>query len=347
MDLPGNLLAALYASVDRSGTCEDFLTRLREATGARVTEWWWLPDETGSGCPSLRAWSPDPDIHRTTTDVATAGIAGERCNGCHVVDTGDGLGILGRPCHHDGVELVRVRACPDEGQSGARNLLEALHPHVVRSCELARQIPPSAADAAPIRLPVLDMLNAGVLLVDGSLKVLVMNRYADEVVAAEDAGLVLRDGQLRARVDGAVDQRLQADLGAATRHAPSADMPPSSTILLDRPDLQARCIVRIWPLARADADIPAARALVLITDLHRDPGVSAAALCECFRLTASEGHIATLLLSGQSTKEIAVSLNQRESTVRQHVKSILRKTGTGRQAELVRVLTRAFSVFRM
>lgn len=349
MELPGNLLASLYACADRSGTCEDFLRQLRGATVARAAEWWTLADETGWDYPSLRAWNSDSDIHTPTPELPRTGIADGECDGRRVFDTDDGLAVLAHPCCQQGIEYVRVRAFPDEGHSAARNLLEGLQPHIVRSCQLSGQIEPSAAATAPMRLPVLDMLNTGVLLIDGSLKILVMNHYAEQVVSAEDAGLTLREGQLRAGVDPSVDQRLQAALHAATVGSQSSATLSSNTILLDRPDLQARCIIRVSPLPSTipDANAPGTRALVLITDLQRDPGAPADALRECFQLTVSEAHIATRLLSGQSTKEIAVSLNQREGTVRQHVKSILRKTGTGRQAELVRTLTRAFSVFRV
>ena len=55
-----------------------------------------------------------------------------------------------------------------------------------------------------------------------------------------------------------------------------------------------------------------------------------------YGLTRAEARVARRLVSGASLKEIAAQIDVSHHTVRAHLKSILRKTGTHRQSELVR-----------
>jgi DNA-binding CsgD family transcriptional regulator len=59
-----------------------------------------------------------------------------------------------------------------------------------------------------------------------------------------------------------------------------------------------------------------------------------------FGLTAAETKVAIEIARGGCTAEIASGLNVAEATVRTQLKSILAKTDTHRQAELVGLLTR-------
>nr|WP_255616854.1 helix-turn-helix transcriptional regulator [Aurantimonas sp. VKM B-3413] len=59
-----------------------------------------------------------------------------------------------------------------------------------------------------------------------------------------------------------------------------------------------------------------------------------------YGLTKAEASIAALLKEGVSVKAIAEQRSGSEATVRTHIKSILHKTGTKRQAELVALLHR-------
>ena len=60
-----------------------------------------------------------------------------------------------------------------------------------------------------------------------------------------------------------------------------------------------------------------------------------------FGLTPSEAEVATALALGRSTGEIAQSLGVQANTVLAHVKKVLTKTGTQRQAQLVSLLLRS------
>jgi DNA-binding CsgD family transcriptional regulator len=57
-----------------------------------------------------------------------------------------------------------------------------------------------------------------------------------------------------------------------------------------------------------------------------------------FKLTSTEARIALALVDGKTPKEYAYNARIKESTVRTHVKTIYKKCGVNRQADLVRLL---------
>ena len=68
-----------------------------------------------------------------------------------------------------------------------------------------------------------------------------------------------------------------------------------------------------------------------------------ARLRELFGLTRTEGVVAAALGRGASLEDIAVNMGIGLSTVRSHLKRILAKTGTHRQAEAAALLARSIS----
>ena len=77
----------------------------------------------------------------------------------------------------------------------------------------------------------------------------------------------------------------------------------------------------------------------------RDPEapIAVARLRELFSLTQTEGVVASALGRGASLEDIAANMGIGLATVRSHLKRILAKTGTHRQAEAVALLARSVS----
>lgn len=65
-------------------------------------------------------------------------------------------------------------------------------------------------------------------------------------------------------------------------------------------------------------------------------GIALGAFAEATSLTKAEMELVKMLTSGQSLRSIAGSRGQTPSNIRQRMKSVLKKTGCRRQAELVR-----------
>ena len=71
-----------------------------------------------------------------------------------------------------------------------------------------------------------------------------------------------------------------------------------------------------------------------------DGGARRSRLSSLFRLSSAELDLATGLLEGRTLSEIAVRRGVAVNTLRVQLRSVLKKTGTSRQAELVALLAR-------
>lgn len=79
-------------------------------------------------------------------------------------------------------------------------------------------------------------------------------------------------------------------------------------------------------------------AAVCIADPDHPVELNQAALRDLYKLTPAEIGLASLLANGLTLDEAAEVLDVRRNTVRTHLRQLFGKTGTGRQAELVRLL---------
>lgn len=81
--------------------------------------------------------------------------------------------------------------------------------------------------------------------------------------------------------------------------------------------------------------------LVCVSDLEVRSRLSEQRLREIFDLSPAESRVAAALFEGATPREAAEQLGVSFYTVRGHLVRIFEKTGTGRQAELVRLLAAA------
>ena len=80
-------------------------------------------------------------------------------------------------------------------------------------------------------------------------------------------------------------------------------------------------------------------AVVFISDPEKKPTFRSEILREFYRFTQAETRLAALLADGHSLNEAAELHSVTQETVRSQLKAIFQKTGTKRQAELVRMLS--------
>jgi DNA-binding CsgD family transcriptional regulator len=81
--------------------------------------------------------------------------------------------------------------------------------------------------------------------------------------------------------------------------------------------------------------------LVCVSDLEPRGGLSEERLRQIFDLSRAEARVAAALFAGDTPREAAVRLGVSFYTVRGHLVRIFEKTGTSRQAELIRLLAAA------
>lgn len=84
-------------------------------------------------------------------------------------------------------------------------------------------------------------------------------------------------------------------------------------------------------------------AIVLIRDPERS-NLSLTILQDLFGSTGSEAAVASLLATGRSVDQIATMQGVSRNTARTHLKNILVKAGTNRQAALVGLLLQSVAV---
>jgi DNA-binding CsgD family transcriptional regulator len=99
------------------------------------------------------------------------------------------------------------------------------------------------------------------------------------------------------------------------------------------------CFATLYPLVRSTRD-PFASAVALIVEEPIQPRAAADpdTLSACFGLTSAEARTASAAGTGMAIDDIAALTRTGRETVRTHLKRVLAKTGTVRQAELVALL---------
>lgn len=190
---------------------------------------------------------------------------------------------------------------------------------------------------ASMGLAGLDTLDFGVMVLQADLRVRYANSWAESLVQA-DTHLSLEHGVLRARTEplqGVLTKMLQSAAlggrnGAAAAgswmHITSGGQPVPLIVM---PLVSRQPVEGPWQL-------PAA--MLLMGNSESRSVLDAAVLTSLFGLSRKESIIAIRLAAGETLNEIAEREFLSPHTVRVHIRDTLRKTGTHRQSELVRLL---------
>jgi DNA-binding CsgD family transcriptional regulator/PAS domain-containing protein len=217
----------------------------------------------------------------------------------------------------------------------ATRLFAALIPHLQRAVQLQLRLAglggPREGSAG-----ILNQLLQGVLLVDAEARVIFANRAAEDVLRAGRGLFVGRDG-LRAQIQSET-RRLrriigdcaepQRELGCAPVHLRLTREQGMPLIILVVPHLS--------PFSRINGVRP--QAVLFITDPEATTGMRREWLRKDFGLTPAEAAVATEILKADGLQAAAKRLGVSLTTAHTHLAHIFDKTGTHRQAELVRLL---------
>jgi DNA-binding CsgD family transcriptional regulator len=186
----------------------------------------------------------------------------------------------------------------------------------------------------------LERTGTATLVADRDGRLVFANCLAERLLAAAD-GIAAVAGRVRA-VDRTAGERLARLISAAADTAGRRALSPGGAVALPRGDDRLPLTVLVAPFPAAqDGWGGAYPAAILFLRDPEQPGASGTALQELFGLTPAEASLAAAVASGQSLEMYArwhrISLN----TARTHLKNVLAKTGTARQAELVALLLRS------
>jgi DNA-binding CsgD family transcriptional regulator len=220
-------------------------------------------------------------------------------------------------------------------------LVSSILPHLQRALQIRRRLlTPRIENQAAHE--ALDRTATATLVMSRDGRILLADRKAEELFRDADAIRSVGD-RLAVPCRGASD-RLSALIRGAADTAAGCGTSPGGMLVLERFD-RLPLTALVAPLRPArdglGASLPAA--ILFIRDPEaRCPGGEA--LQALFGLTPAEATIASSLADGKSVAEIATSLGVSLNTVRTHVKSVLAKTSTNRQSQLVGILLRSVAV---
>jgi DNA-binding CsgD family transcriptional regulator/PAS domain-containing protein len=234
---------------------------------------------------------------------------------------------------------VRDRAGVTED---VRRRLASILPHVRRALQIGEDIARSRAETAALA-DTLDGLGAGLFIVDAATRILHTNAAARRLLAAEDV-LCSRGGRLIAS-DPQANRSLRLALAASDD---AMDVMPGPLPLIASDGTHRVGHIRLLkPVARSygDGAHEALAALMVYKagmEYPRPPDI----IATFYNLTPTELRVLLAIVEIGGAPEVAAKLGIAPSTVRTHVGRLFEKTGTKRQAELVRLVAGFASPFQ-
>jgi DNA-binding CsgD family transcriptional regulator len=215
--------------------------------------------------------------------------------------------------------------------------MRLLAPHIRRAVLIGRVIDLKTAEAATFA-DTLDGLAAGMFLVNADARIVHANASARAMLAARD--VLHAAGDRLAANDPQTDHALR-DIFLAAGNSDAALGVKGVAVPLTARDGE-RHVGHVLPLTsgarrRAGASYAAAAALFVhkaAMDIPSPPEV----IAKTFKLTPSELRVLLALVKIGGAPEVAEALGVAETTVKFHLKHLFEKTGTGRQADLVKLV---------
>ncbi len=217
-------------------------------------------------------------------------------------------------------------------------LLELLVPHIETATNTWRTLRAERERAAQ-SIEAMDLLPTGVVLVDFAASVMHANKTARTLLDADD-GLYVQHRSLCLRAHDA-DRRLSKLIYACARTAHGKGITAGGALTVPRASGKRPYEIFVAPLfgaRHADAlDLPAA-AIVFISDPEQRIAPPEEILRTLYHLTPSEARLAVSLANDRNLSKAADRRGLTVGSARVMLKRIFDKTGTHRQASLVRLL---------
>lgn len=217
-----------------------------------------------------------------------------------------------------------------------------LVPHFSRALGIMFRLRDAELKVAATRA-ALDRLAGGVILIGERRQVVFANRAARSILADRD-GLRLVPGLASDEHIAATGDATEAEIASALGVAltpETLDVPHFSTAIRVSRAGRGPLALNVSALPDGNAfgagpDV--ARAIIFLTDTARPVPVDSVALKRLYGLTEAEARVVKQLCAGGALKEIAEHLGVSDATVRTQLQSAYSKTGTSRQAELVKLV---------
>lgn len=223
------------------------------------------------------------------------------------------------------------------------NTTRIILPHLQRALQVFLRLQYAQQESRHLCDALDSVSSVGVVLVDATGAVILANSRAQEIARQHDGFTMGPNGVKAATLD--LTSQLEKAIGAAVHTGADNGLSAGGTLRLGRPSGRRPLLAVVSPVGTAEWTLLPLRpaAIVLICDPERELLLPPDRLSQLFRLTRREAQIAALLAHGADLSEIAERLGVSRGTVHTHLKRILEKTDTHRQAELVSLLLRGLA----
>lgn len=206
--------------------------------------------------------------------------------------------------------------------------LNLLKPDIARAAYLSSRL---SFNAARSMTETLSMLGLPATVIGDEGRAIAMNPEMEALAPRIRTGaadrLILEGAGANALLDDAIKRyRAQA-------------VPTVQSLPMMARDGAPALILHLLPIRRAARDIfSRSMAVLAVTEVGKVGSPDMRVLCGLFDLTPAEARVARGIAMAQTPETVAASLGVSLETVRSHLKRIMSKTGTTRQAELVLLL---------
>jgi DNA-binding CsgD family transcriptional regulator len=179
----------------------------------------------------------------------------------------------------------------------------------------------------------------GILILDAVGRIRWSNRAGEAIIADNDSIGVRSLTLCAAATD--VNEQLHKLIGESARVGSGDGLHSGEALQVHRKPPARPLSILVSPLRTHEIATylfppsPAVMLLIVDPDLRRE--LPPAALMRLYRLTRMEAALAARIATGTSLKQVADELAIAPTTARLHLQRVLRKTGTHRQSELVRL----------
>jgi DNA-binding CsgD family transcriptional regulator len=220
-----------------------------------------------------------------------------------------------------------------------RRRMQLVVPHVRRAVLIGRIIDLKTFEAATLA-QALDALSTAMFLVDSSGLIVHANAAGHAMLAAGD---FLRAGSGRLIANDAEADRtlrdvfLAAELGDVAVGTTGISVP---LLARDGEQLVAHALPLTSGARRDTGQTYKAAAALFVHKASLDTAPPPELIAKAYKLTPTELRILLAIVQVGGVPDVSEALGIAESTVKSHLKSLYRKTGAGRQADLVKLMAR-------
>ncbi|HTS23568.1 MAG TPA: helix-turn-helix transcriptional regulator [Casimicrobiaceae bacterium] len=244
--------------------------------------------------------------------------------------------------HHGLMPIIGMHRGSSQGPFGAREhrWMTRLQPHIARAIQLHLK----AYDLglkADLTARALDALSYPIILADEHCRVRLTNRAADSWLA-NNGQLKIGSGVLRFAHQKCQDALVRliflAAQGDGARQGGALAIPRRPNSKGQAPKPYSLLVIPLRPDAGLSASWQRSLALLVVVDPEASVPLDVSKVQALFGLTPAEAGLVLAVASTHSLEEAARHAGISLNTAKTQLQSVFEKTGTGRQAELVKLI---------